>query len=76
VGELAAEPMESLREEILRSEGVRSDLLKWKLALAGTLGAAGLGFFLLSGFSGLVITAVGNWQFAKRFEAVRALRSD
>jgi hypothetical protein len=36
--------MESLREEILRSEGVRSDLLKWKLALAGVLGAAGLGF--------------------------------
>jgi hypothetical protein len=38
------EPMEGLRDEILQSEGVRSDLLKWKLALAGILGAAGLGF--------------------------------
>jgi hypothetical protein len=36
--------VESLREEILQSETVRSDLLKWKLALAGALGAAGLGF--------------------------------
>jgi hypothetical protein len=36
--------MEPLREEILESEKVRSDLLKWKLALAGVLGAAGLGF--------------------------------
>jgi hypothetical protein len=36
--------MEGLRDEILQSEGVRSDLLKWKLALAGALGAAGLGF--------------------------------
>jgi hypothetical protein len=36
--------VEQLREEILQSESVRSDLLKWKLALAGALGAAGLGF--------------------------------
>lgn len=36
--------MDSLREEILQSENVRSDLLKWKLALAGAIGAAGLGF--------------------------------
>ena len=36
--------MQVLRDEILQSESVRSDLLKWKLALAGALGAAGLGF--------------------------------
>jgi hypothetical protein len=36
--------MEKLREEILQSESVRSDLLKWKLALIGGIGAAGLGF--------------------------------
>lgn len=36
--------MEKLREEILQSESVRTDLLKWKLALAGAIGAAGLGF--------------------------------
>src|SRR5215210_2085665 len=36
--------MEKLREEILQSESVRTDLLKWKLALTGAIGAAGLGF--------------------------------
>jgi hypothetical protein len=36
--------MDELREEILQSERTRSDLLKWKLGLAGTLGALGLGF--------------------------------
>jgi hypothetical protein len=36
--------MEKLREEILQSESVRTDLLKWKLALVGAIGAAGLGF--------------------------------
>lgn len=36
--------MEKLREEILQSERVRSDLLKWKLGLVGVVGAAGLGF--------------------------------
>jgi polyferredoxin len=29
--------------------------------------------FGLSGVAGLVTTAIGNWQFAKRFEAVRGL---
>jgi hypothetical protein len=36
--------MEILREEILQSERVRSELLKWKLGLVGALGALGLGF--------------------------------
>jgi hypothetical protein len=36
--------MEMLREEILQSERVRSELLKWKLGLVGALGALGLGF--------------------------------
>jgi hypothetical protein len=36
--------METLRQEILQGQTVRSDLLKWKLALVGGLGAAGLGF--------------------------------
>jgi hypothetical protein len=36
--------METLRQEILQAQTVRSDLLKWKLALVGGLGAAGLGF--------------------------------
>jgi hypothetical protein len=35
--------VEHLRQEILNSQQVRSDLLKWKLALVGALGAAGLG---------------------------------
>jgi hypothetical protein len=36
--------MEKLRDEILQAESARSDLLKWKLGLVGTIGAAGLGF--------------------------------
>jgi hypothetical protein len=36
--------MKTLRDEILQAEHVRSDLLKWKLALVGAIGAAGLGF--------------------------------
>lgn len=36
--------MEKLRDEIMQSESVRSDLLKWKLAIAGGIGGAGLGF--------------------------------
>lgn len=36
--------METLREEILQAQRVRSDLLKWKLGLVGALGSAGLGF--------------------------------
>jgi len=36
--------MDTLRQEILQAQTVRSDLLKWKLALVGGLGAAGLGF--------------------------------
>jgi hypothetical protein len=32
-----------LRDEILQAQRVRSDLLKWKLALVGTLSAVGLG---------------------------------
>jgi hypothetical protein len=36
--------VEKLREEILQSERVRSDLLKWKLGLVGVVGAVGLGF--------------------------------
>ncbi|MGH3013519.1 MAG: hypothetical protein ACRDOP_10345 [Gaiellaceae bacterium] len=36
--------METLRQEILQAQTIRSDLLKWKLALVGGLGAAGLGF--------------------------------
>lgn len=43
--------MEKLRDEILQAESVRSDLLKWKLGLVGTIGAAGLGFAGF-GFSG------------------------
>jgi hypothetical protein len=36
--------METLREEILQAQRVRSELLKWKLGLVGALGGAGLGF--------------------------------
>jgi hypothetical protein len=36
--------MERLREEILQAQKIRSDLLKWKLALVGAIGAAGFGF--------------------------------
>jgi hypothetical protein len=36
--------MEKLRDEILQCESTRADLLKWKLAIAGGIGAAGLGF--------------------------------
>jgi hypothetical protein len=36
--------MDTLRQEILQAQSVRSDLLKWKLGLVGGLGAAGLGF--------------------------------
>ena len=36
--------MESLRQEILQAQTIRSDLIKWKLALVAGLGAAGLGF--------------------------------
>jgi len=36
--------MDQLREEILQAERTRSDLLKWKLGLTGTIGALGLGF--------------------------------
>jgi hypothetical protein len=36
--------MEKLRDEILLAESTRSDLLKWRLALVGAIGAAGLGF--------------------------------
>jgi hypothetical protein len=36
--------MDKLRDEILQAQKIRSDLLKWKLGLIGTIGAAGLGF--------------------------------
>src|SRR5436309_2289100 len=36
--------MEQLRQEILQAEQTRSDLLKLKLSLVGTIGALGLGF--------------------------------
>jgi hypothetical protein len=36
--------MEKLRDEILQCESARADLLKWKLVIAGGVGAAGLGF--------------------------------
>jgi hypothetical protein len=36
--------VDELREEILQAERTRSDLLKWKLGLVGTIGALGLGF--------------------------------
>jgi hypothetical protein len=36
--------MAKLRDEILQAQRIRSDLLKWKLGLVGTIGAAGLGF--------------------------------
>jgi hypothetical protein len=36
--------LQTLRDEILQTEQIRSDLLKWKLVLAGALGATGLGF--------------------------------
>lgn len=35
--------MDTLRNEILESQKVRSDLLKWKLIIISALGAAGLG---------------------------------
>lgn len=36
--------MSSLREEIVASQKLRSDLYKWKLIIVSALGAAGLGF--------------------------------
>jgi hypothetical protein len=36
--------MAELRDEIIASEKIRADLLKWKLIIVSTLGAAGLGF--------------------------------
>lgn len=36
--------METLRQEVLESQKIRSDLLKWKLILVASLGAVGLGF--------------------------------
>jgi hypothetical protein len=36
--------MSSLRNEIIESHKVRSELLKWKLIIVSALGAAGLGF--------------------------------
>jgi len=36
--------MEKLRDEILQCESTRAVLLKWKLAVVGVVGAAGLGF--------------------------------
>lgn len=36
--------MQTLRDEILQAHQTRSDLLKWKLVVAGGLGAVGLGF--------------------------------
>jgi hypothetical protein len=35
--------MDTLREEILQAQQVRSDLLKWKLVVVGGVGAVGLG---------------------------------
>jgi len=43
--------METLRTEILETQKVRSDLLKWKLIIVSALGGAGLG---LSGNTGTV----------------------
>jgi hypothetical protein len=52
--------MERLREEILNSQTVRSDLLKYKLVIAGALGAAGLGLAgsNATGHSDLVLCTV------------------
>jgi hypothetical protein len=52
--------MQKLRDEVLQAEQVRSDLLKWKLALVGAIGAAGLGFAGSRGPGGadLVLCAV------------------
>ena len=36
--------MNTLRQEVLESQKVRSDLLTWKLILVAALGTAGLGF--------------------------------
>ncbi len=35
--------MEKLRDEIIESQKIRADLIKWKLILTAVLGAAGLG---------------------------------
>jgi len=55
-----ARHMDRLREEILNSQAVRSDLLKYKLVIAGALGAAGLGLAgaNAAGHSDLVLCAV------------------
>lgn len=44
--------MSSLRDEIIESEKVRSELLKWKLLIVSALGAAGLGFTKHEGAGG------------------------
>ncbi|WP_028573874.1 hypothetical protein [Desulfonatronovibrio hydrogenovorans] len=36
--------MDKLRDEIIETQKVRSDLIKWKLVLTAVLGATGLGF--------------------------------
>jgi hypothetical protein len=53
--------MDILRQELLNSQGTRSDLLKWKLLLVGALGAAGLGLAGSTGITGqpdLILCAI------------------
>jgi hypothetical protein len=35
--------MDKLRDEIIESEKARADFLKWKIVLAGAIGATGAG---------------------------------
>ena len=52
--------METLREEVLSSQSVRSDLLKYKVLVVGAIGAAGLGLAgsKVKGHLDLVLAAV------------------
>ncbi len=52
--------MGTLREEVLRTQQTRSDLLKWKLGLVGVIGAVGLGLAgsRLSAHADLVLCAI------------------
>jgi hypothetical protein len=75
--------MEKLRDEILLAESTRSDLLKWRLALVGAIGAAGYGAyqlivldstygvpFIVSGVLGGLVAALGNHVYQRRCRAL------
>ena len=60
--------MDSLREEIRESQKARTDLMKWKMVLVASVGAAGLGFTSKSG------NGTNNGDHLVRHRGIRHLR--